>query len=329
MSQLTTVIRTSAPTVAARAICYAAAQVIWMLRRLLAFLLVLTAGCAGPVTALPDDIRSLVLTAEAGAVLQLAETVLIARCMRDAGLGYPLDLAAIRQELLAAPTTPAPTFAWPQDDENHATGNDLASAEQPQRPRTDLERHISELDPDRRQAFTLALHGDPTTGPWVHVTLPGGATVRQNPTGCTSQAQRRLYGDLDAYLRARITADNLNPLVLTRVTTDPAFLAAERRWRTCMAQHGWLVAHHGELAARVAETAATLASGAQARRRQSAAVLAARCNRQAGLSATARRLTPAADRRIRADLAPLLADLSRREQAALPYARRLLSGEDS
>jgi len=289
-------------------------------RRLLPLLVLLGAGCADTGTALPADVRSLSGTAGDAAVLRLAETVLIAGCMHDAGFDYPLDPAAVRDDLRAAPATSAPITSWPEDDEQRAARTGLGPAAEPERRRTDLERYVDGLDPGRRQAFSTALHGDPAAGPSVEVTLPGGATVRQSRAGCGSQAQRRLYGDLDVYLHGRITADNLTPLVVARVTADRSFVAAQGLWRVCMAEHGWPVADQAGLAARVAEIGAE--------REREAAALAARCNRRAALSATARRLTPAAEQQVRADLAPLLTDLSRREQAALPSARRVLAGED-
>ncbi|KUL25303.1 hypothetical protein ADL15_41000 [Actinoplanes awajinensis subsp. mycoplanecinus] len=297
--------------------------------RLFLFIVLLAAACGTPQAELPADVRSSARGADDAAVLRLAETVLIGRCMRRAGFDYPLDPAELRNEL-AAPRPPTSLdSAWPEDDEKRAAAAaGPSTAAVPPPPRTRLNRYVEGLDPARREAFATALYGDPTTGPAVEVTLPSG-TVRQSRAGCRSEVLRRLYGDLDAYVRARISKDNINPLVQARVTTDPAFTAAQARWRTCMTKRHWAVADPAELTARVAETSATLPPDQQAERSRAAAVTSARCNRQASLSATARRLTPAAQRRVLADLSVPLTDLSRREQAALPYARRLLAGEDS
>ncbi|PRY32243.1 hypothetical protein CLV70_102454 [Pseudosporangium ferrugineum] len=295
---------------------------------LLPFVVLLAGACAGPDEALPADVRSLALGADDAAVLRLAETVLVGRCMRGAGFDYPLDPVELRQELAAPPHPAALDSAWPEDDEKRAAAaGPGAATESPPAP-TRLGRYVEGLAPARREAFATALYGYPATGPWVEVTLPSG-TVRQSRAGCRSEALRLLYDDLDAYVRARITKDNINPLVQARVTADPAFTAAQARWRTCMAKRHWAVADPAELTARVAEAGAALPPDQRAERSRTAAVASARCNRQAGLSATARRLTPAAQRRVRADLRVPLTDLSRREQAALPYARRLLAGEDS
>jgi hypothetical protein len=299
------------------------------MRRLLPLLLVLpAAGCAySESAALPTDLRPLVASAAEPAVLHLAETVLIARCMAEAGFGYPLDRTAVREELTAPPAAPAPIATWPSDDER-AAGASPAPAAAPPRRRTDLERYVEALDPVRRQAFTVALRGRPSDEAPVEVALPGDLTVRQSRAGCGSDAQRQLYGDLDAYLRGQVTADNLGPIVVAEVTADPAFAAAHRRWRTCLADRGWPVADQAELTERVTETGRNLSPQARERRERDVTVLTARCNRRAALSATARRLTPAAEQRARTRLAPLLTDLSRRQQAALPLARRLLTGTD-
>ncbi|WP_306205522.1 hypothetical protein [Actinoplanes sp. RD1] len=306
--------------------------------RLLLFVVLLAAACGSPQVSppaplpasmpavLPADVRSLARGADDAGALRLAETVLIARCMRRAGFDYSVDAAEVRSELAAPPPPASLDSAWPEDDEKRAAAAAAvpSAAAEPPRPRSTLERYVEGLDPARREAFATALYGDPATGPAVEVPMPSG-TVRQSRAGCRSEALRLLYGDLDAYVRARITKDNLNPLVQARVTADPAFTAALARWRTCMTERHWAVADPAELTARVA----ALPSDQQAAQSRAAAVTSARCNRQAGLSATARRLAPAARRRILADLSAQLADLSRREQAALPYARRLLAGEDS
>ncbi|AEV84959.1 hypothetical protein ACWT_3935 [Actinoplanes sp. SE50] len=298
-------------------------------RVLLPSIVLLTAACASPhPTLLPADVRSMAQGADGAAVLRLAETILVGRCMRNAGFEYPLDPAEARRELAATPPPASLESAWQDDDEKRAAAGPTSPPPESPQPRTDLDRYVEGLDPGRVQAFTTALYGDQTTGPWVRVEMPIG-TVRQSRAGCQSDAQRRLYGDLDAYLRGRITQDNLNPIIQARVTGDAAFTAAEGRWRTCMAKEHWPVADQAELDTRVAKANENLPPEQQKERSRDAAVLSARCNRQTGLSATARRLIPVAERRVLADLSPQLTDLSRRQQAALPYARRLLDGEDA
>ncbi|WP_328475502.1 hypothetical protein OHA21_19490 [Actinoplanes sp. NBC_00393] len=279
-------------------------------------------SAAGPL--LPADVRAMASTADAGAVLELAQSVLIAQCMNRRGFSYPLDANAARADL-STPTAGTSAVSWPEDDEAKAARAGLAPAEPASRPSTALETYVRGLSAGRQQAFSLALNGDPRGGSLITVTLPDGQQVQQSRESCNAEALQDLYGDLEGYLRGRITADNVNTIARARVTADPAFISAERRWRACISGHGWTVGDQAELSARVADAGAELVAGERRRLERRAAVLAARCNRQGGLSAAGRRLTETAVRAVRAELGSLLDDLSRREQAALPHARQLVA----
>jgi len=307
-------------------------------RRCLIIAALLAAGCGGAgqpsalAPSLPADVRAMAGTADDAAVLELAQSILIARCMTGQGFSYPLDADAARADLSSARAATSTALSWPEDDEANAARDGLAPPQPSRAPVTALENYVRGLDSGRQRAFSLALYGDLRSGSPVSVTLPGreeiqrGEEIQQSTDGCNSQAQRELLGDLEGYLRGRLIADNVGTLAQAKVTAHPAFIAAEHEWRTCMAGQGWPVVDQAELAARVAEAGATLSPDGRSRLERPAAVIAARCNRQSGLSTTGRRLTPAAVREARGDVAPLLADLDRRERTALPHARQLVAG---
>ncbi|MEV6302993.1 hypothetical protein AB0M02_26495 [Actinoplanes sp. NPDC051861] len=212
-------------------------------------------GC-GTEPLLPAEATVGLATADDGAVLEVAQAALIARCMTSRGFSYPLDPAALRARL-ARPST--------------------STASAPPR----------EPPSSSAPAFTTALYGDPAAGV-ITVTLPSGDRLQQSRDGCNAEAQHALFGDRQAYLRGRLTADNLGPLVHARVIAQPAFAAAERKVRACLDRAGWAVTN--------------------------------RCDR-----GPIARLTAEKEQEVRAELAPLLSDLTVREQQAARLARRLLT----
>ncbi|MFF9162044.1 hypothetical protein ACF081_17485 [Streptomyces longwoodensis] len=144
--------------------------------------------------------------------IAIAKQRLIARCMAARGFTY----------------TPAPLAH--EDETPHPTpfGLERAAPLVPSPARS--------LPPDRprSQAFSQALYGDPDKRISAH-----GMRLRisRPATGCLAQADKRLLGDRQVrWLQVRIRLAEGEEESRTRLDRDPVFLAANARWRRCMAK---------------------------------------------------------------------------------------------
>jgi len=102
------------------------------------------------------------------------------------------------------------------------------------------ERYFRSLPPSRAEAAATALNGPRLTDPdaGLRADLPTGGSVRRSDQGCTSDAERTLYGDLPAWYRAGHIHQSLRSLQRQQVLGDAEFVAATHDWSKCMAQRG-------------------------------------------------------------------------------------------
>ncbi|MFG1603219.1 hypothetical protein [Actinoplanes sp. NPDC049265] len=107
------------------------------------------------------------------------------------------------------------------------------------RERDPNRRYLAGLSAERREAYGVALDGDRADP--VRVVLPDGAALHQSGRGCTSDAQRRLYGDLAAWLRTRTLVERLALDAGPGVAADPRYRAALATWAACMSRRGYRV----------------------------------------------------------------------------------------
>ncbi|MEV5766344.1 hypothetical protein AB0L34_17490 [Micromonospora sp. NPDC052213] len=247
-------------------------------------------------------------------VLGLAEQLLTRECMRRAGF-----------ELWVVPPAPADqlrSFPYVVDDvawaRAHGFGTDLVAATDERRRADPNQRYFAALPAERRVAALAALNGARPEG--LEARVPSGGVVRRSADGCTSEAQRQLYGDLPAWYRTSKVVANLSYLRQRRVLADPAWTAALRSWSRCVRQQGYPVDTPDQLR----EAVVTRGRAAEV----AAAVTEARCA-AGGLAATAREL----DARHRADLTAAyrreVATRERLEQAAVPRARAVVAAESA
>jgi hypothetical protein len=266
----------------------------------IAVVLAYSAGRATPAS--PGAIPDRPTTAAEGKVLARAEQLLVQACMRRAGLRY----------WVVDPPDPAPghrggdyvvgDLAWAR---RHGYGTDLAR-QQDRAARTDPNsRYFASLSPARQQAALVALNGPSPEG--LQTTLPNGIRVQHSDRGCSSAAQRHLYGDLAAWFGTTKLAENLAGERHGLVVQDPAFTAAVTAWSGCMHQRG----HEADSPA---DTRRRFADPATAPSRDTELALAvdeARCATSTGLADTAERLDAH------------YAGLQNRYQAALAERRHL------
>ncbi|MEV7699903.1 hypothetical protein AB0O62_25610 [Streptomyces sp. NPDC086779] len=173
------------------------------------------------------------LTQQAARYLYLAEGLLAAQCMADAGFEYvvrePPDqvlagASAANYGRLTVTTARRHGYSSP------SRVNDAISEFVSDDPN---QAYLASLSQSRQQNYPVALFGHDDTR--ITINLPDGESITTNRDGCTSQARRLLYGpDLATWLRNQFIANNLNLEVHRRVTTDPAYLEAVNEWRTCM-----------------------------------------------------------------------------------------------
>ncbi|QMV24002.1 hypothetical protein GQS52_21915 [Streptomyces sp. SCUT-3] len=252
------------------------------------------------------------LTAREKSLLYDAEQTLVQQCMREAGF-----------RLWKTPENPLPEhrdFPYAVDDADwareHGYGSGLRQRVERLRAEDPNRRYLQGLSPQRRQAAVTALNGtDPQDGP--HATLPMGAQVSRSSEGCTSAAQRELYGDLDAWFTAQMITDTLPSIRRARVLDDAAYTTAVGKWSSCMRRRGHDHADPGEARAAFAEPHGT----APSRREVRTAVDEAECAADSGLAATARRLDRHHGRRLDEQYRGEIRDRTRLERAALPRAR--------
>ncbi len=93
------------------------------------------------------------------------------------------------------------------------------------------------LSEKRRAAYDEALDGG-LDAPVISAEVPGGATIRKRVGGCTAEAEKQLYGDVETWFRTEKTAGNLQPLYVPQLMADQRFTTAMRAWSRCMGRAG-------------------------------------------------------------------------------------------
>lgn len=166
------------------------------------------------------------VTPQQSSALHEAEERAVAACMQERGFSY-LPVPAGR------PTTDHPygllTEAQAAADGYGVTSVALAG------PTEDPNRQaLAQLAEDRREAWRNALIG---TGQQQRtLTAPGSPSLHINTDGCVYLGRQSLYGS--AYDQAELTVGGLTAQVVTQVTADEGFLAAQRSWAECMRGQG-------------------------------------------------------------------------------------------
>jgi hypothetical protein len=233
------------------------------------------AGCAGrpaPPAGHPAAPRT---DAQA---MDLAERMLLADCMREAGFDYHAGGPVPEHPELGYVLTDA---GWARA---HGYGSDL-ERQAAQASRDDPgERYFHSLTPSRQAAALAAMNGETPEG--LQVTAPDGVTMSRNPDSCESQAQQHLYGDLAAWFQAQVTMDMVRAQRTSAVLTDAAYHTAAAKWSTCMARDGYRYPDPQRLHSGLPDARHPLPRA----REVALAVSEARCATSTGLAAVAKRL---------------------------------------
>ncbi|MGJ5760664.1 hypothetical protein [Streptomyces galbus] len=200
--------------------------------------------------------------------------------MRRKGFDY--------QPVKENPVPQAREFPYVLDDvawaREHGYGSGIQHALSELR-RTDAnQRYFRGLPAGRRAAALAAANGSPPLT--VTARAPDGMVYQRSPAGCQSQADATLYGNLQEWFRAKVTADALTEIRHAKVSGDPRFAKALKPWSACMRAAGHPAASPADLRAAAGSRTPPLARGEEI----ALAVTEARCARGSGLAETARAL---------------------------------------
>ncbi|MCX5065484.1 hypothetical protein OOJ91_06280 [Micromonospora lupini] len=250
--------------------------------------------------------------AEDRQILARAESLLTRDCMARAGFQLWLGTPPPADELLSFPYV-VDDVEWAR---RHGFGSDLVATVDARRRADPNQRYVSGLPPERREAFLSALNGARPAG--LEARLPSGGVMRRSADGCTSDAQRRLYGDLAEWYRSSKVVADLTYLRQRQVLADPAWTAALQPWARCLRQQGY-----------TADTPERLRESVSTRGRAdeiAAAVAEARCA-QNGLAATTRALDARHGDELTAAYHQDVATRNRLEHGAIVRARAVVAAE--
>ncbi|MGW8768433.1 hypothetical protein ACWGN5_38825 [Streptomyces sp. NPDC055815] len=235
-----------------------------------------TTGCSRPDPAAPPERE---LTQAEQLRISDADEVLIKQCMNRAGFSYWTS-PRLSLEESRAPGYVGDDVEWAR---KHGYGSRIRAEEDRARRANPNGNYRATLSPERRAAYDTALDGG-RAARVLATAIPtgaGGGTVRKRLGGCSEQAEKRLYGDPDAWFRADKVVSNLQPLYVPRVMRDERFTTALTAWAGCMKRSGH--AYADPTAARDA-AARSGDYGTEVR----IAVAEARCARDSSLAAVAR-----------------------------------------
>jgi hypothetical protein len=230
----------------------------------------------------------------------------------------------------AVPSRPLPEdrdFPYVIDDvqwaARHGYGSDLQARREHLRVSDPNQRYFTSLPAADQRRAVAALNGH-RSADRVEVRMPTGATAGRYADGCTSQAQKRLYGDLAAWFRADTLTRALPALRQQQVAQDGEFKAAVKKWSACMRDRGL---HYADpYQARAAYTGPSASDTTTPQQQEVRTAFAeAECARTSGLTFTAQRLDRQYDARLRDQYQDPFRDQLRLAHAALPRARALLT----
>ncbi|NUP19432.1 MAG: hypothetical protein HOZ81_25770 [Streptomyces sp.] len=200
----------------------------------------------------------------------------------------------------------------------HGYGSDLQRQAAALAAADPNKRYFRSLSPSDMSRATTALHGSSTA--WLEARLPQGGVMRRSSTGCVSEAERRLYGDLRKWYQVNKVADQLTSLRVQRVVSDPRFDQGVARWATCMRDRGYSYARPTE-----ARKAAMARSSRTDRAHEiELATTEAICARESGFAVVIQQLEEQYRRELSVQYRSDLETKRALELAALPRAREMV-----
>ncbi|MGW4132249.1 hypothetical protein [Amycolatopsis japonica] len=252
------------------------------------------------------------LTAQEKSILHRAEQVLMQACMADSGYAYVM----VEEE----PASFLRRFPYVVDDlswaREHGFGNDVRDEVRQRAENDPNKRYFGSLSAADKAKALAAVNGERPVG--LIATSPAGVEITRSDRGCTSQLEKKLYGELQTWFRAKTVTDGLHVPRLQLVSADPRFQAALSDWARCMAGRGYSFADP----ARVHE-----AFRVRGPEEISAAVAEATCAQSTGFASVTRGLDAHYEALQGQRYGREIADRLRLERAALPLARAVVESQ--
>lgn len=184
------------------------------------------------------------------------EEVHVSRCMADAGFDFVVSNPAepsLQERIVGVlePDRDGDTEYratqgygyWTEADllqqllSGHLVGDDNAGKANQAR--------IEELSSSERERWNSVLYGP--AGLLEEYRDPSGAVRLSVPSaGCYAAARRQMWGDLQSYLRVKVTADDLRQDYMLALEKDPDLAALEETWSVCMSERGYSLARRAD-----------------------------------------------------------------------------------
>ncbi|OKK01922.1 hypothetical protein AMK34_07545 [Amycolatopsis sp. CB00013] len=252
------------------------------------------------------------LTAQEKSILHRAEQVLLQACMADSGYAYVM----VEEE----PASFLRRFPYVVDDlswaREHGFGNDVRDEVRQRAENDPNKRYFGSLSAADKAKALAAVNGERPVG--LIATSPAGVEITRSDHGCTAQLEKKLYGELQTWFRAKTVTDGLHVPRRQLVSADPRFQAALSDWARCMADRGYSFADP----ARVHE-----AFRVRGPEEISAAVAEATCAQSTGFASVTRGLDAHYEALQGQRYGREIADRLRLERAALPLARAVVESQ--
>ncbi|UYM07643.1 hypothetical protein [Solicola gregarius] len=276
-----------------------------MHRLLIALLAIVVtiAGCGAPRESADGAPEGRTLTKAERAQISRAEGILTQRCMKQHGFRI----------FLTAPPKPPADLPYGNDDVDYARTHGLARGEQvdPSRDGNANGRYFHGLSDTRSRQYLVALNGDVAHEVSVRI---GGTEVSASTRGCTSAAQRALYGDFGRWFRTSTRVENLGGQYRRAVGMNPQYRKVERAWRICMRHRGYETKNPSELRLEFKGTTAD---------ERRTAIAEARCAEATGLTRIGTRLEEHYQHKVYADNTAYVRAYQQMSVRALRKAKRI------
>jgi hypothetical protein len=277
-------------------------------------------ACGPQGTAPAPQVREL-NRAEQASVDQ-AEQLIIQRCMAQRGYRYWVQPALDAEESMAfRQHVVLDDVGWAR---KHGYGGLIKQRVLAAKKYDPNLAYRNSLPPATRTRYITALGGG-TSARIISARLPGGGQIRKAVGGCTGEADKQLYGDVDAWFHANKIATDLSPLYVPKLIRDQRYTGALGAWSACMRRStGRLYGDPGDiqrdLAKRTAAMSAAKAHPAEVR----LAVAEATCARAAALPDTIHRLALIYSEPVRRRYAKEITTHNRLQLAALQQAEKII-----
>ncbi|MER5551677.1 hypothetical protein ABT001_08345 [Streptomyces sp. NPDC002793] len=234
------------------------------------------------VTIADSELRDLTVPEEME--IEYAEYALVKKCMEDQGFSYWVGPVA-SVDARKAGRYVIDDIGWAK---KYGYGRPFDEAAEKDRKEHPNVRFPNALPRKDRIRYNTALNGD--YDDVLSVDLPAGGTIETPRAGCWAGARTHLYGDLEAWFKAKKTVTSLTPLYVPRILADEGMKKTVGAWSRCMKEAGRPFSSPDEIRERRTADTADMASGEARAYEVELAVTEATCAVRTDLGRTARRL---------------------------------------